>query len=547
MSALLRGPRPLLVERLRLALAVSGLGLGFMACTSGGTSGVDPTQGDVGGGGGGGAAGNSQGGNAGTPPQGGNNPGGNSQSGNNPGGNGQSGDGQGGSIQIGGQAGSGGSVITPNACKSSCGDTELCDPEHLGYDDDCDGQVDEDCGCVSGQSHWCFKGDPSNRFAGACQDGTERCSELGSWGPCLGGKHALDGPDNCLNADKECTDLKAAPFAKVKLAGGTTKFSFDADPNSESYAVTCPPEVPNCPGVVNKSSSTASFQPLQSGEYGVTYTKTVGGEVKTCNFALFVGDGGLRVELTWDNLGVEGAEGGAKGPDLDLHLHRPNSATPWGFDAGSTDDCYFGNCRVDHFSGNEPPFGNKPISWFNDGGPSPQNWSKTTGCYNVPKSGGQWSALEKGCHSPRLDTDTFSCDATVGDPTSVDFCAPENINLDEVPDDAWFRVGVFYNSVCTSKETHPVINIYCGGGQVARIGSDVVGGQLKPSGYSEPVTLQPGDCGKKFWVAADIHAKKGECSLLCEVKPIYSNPSTKAPYFMTPDAAAKSFGPPQSP
>lgn len=487
-------------------------------------------------GGGGGEAGGGGEGEGGSAGSGGTEIGGSGPGGSDPGGSG-------GSIQPGGSGGSGGSEVSPNTCKSACGPQELCDPAHLGFDDDCDGEVDEGCECVPGQSHWCFRGDPANRFAGACQDGVERCSELGTWGSCLGGKHALEGPDNCVNALKECTDLRAAPFTKVKLGQGTQKFSKDADAGSESYKVTCPPGTPSCPGVTGSQGDNATFQPLQSGEYGVTYTKTVNGVEKSCSYALFVGASGLRVELTWDNLGVEGGEGAAKGPDLDLHLHRPDTTTPWGFANGSTDDCYFGNCRIEHFNDGEVPAGKKAIDWFNTSGPSPLNWSKNTGCYAVPGSGGQWAALGKGCHNPRLDTDTFACDAAIVDPTNPNFCSPENINLDEVPDSAWFRVGVHYNAVCSPKDTHPVVTIYCDGGQVARIGSDRVNNQLVPSGYTEPVTFKEADCGERFWVAADIRVKKTDCALQCTVLPVYSNADLKKPFFMTSKAAETNFGP----
>lgn len=508
---------------------------GFAACDGTGGTATDPPTDTVGGGG---TSGENAGGVSGSEP-GGNEPGGNESGGD----GGDSGEGSGGSVSLGGQGGQGGSSVIPNACKSSCGPVELCDPEHLGYDDNCNGVVDEGCDCLPGQSHWCFRGDPANRFAGACQDGVERCNELGQWELCLGGKHALNGPENCLNANKDCVDIKASPFSKIKLKDGTAKFSKNADPGSESYKVTCPSGIPNCPGVTSATSSNATFQPLQSGEYGVTYSKTVDGVPQTCNYALFIGTEGLRVELTWDNLGTEGAPGAAKGPDLDLHLHRPNTLTPWGFSNGSSDDCYYGNCRIEHFNGNEEPFGKKAINWFGDTS-APHNWSKNTSCYNVPVSGGQWAALKQGCHNPRLDTDTFSCDANIVDPNNADFCAPENINLDEPPDDAWFRVGVHYNSLCSPKDTHPVLTVYCDGGQVARIGSDKQNNQLIPSGFATPVTFAPSDCEKKFWVAADIHVKKTECALQCTVHPIHANAANKTPLFFTPDNAAKNFGPP---
>ncbi|HQB44277.1 MAG TPA: hypothetical protein PLV85_11760, partial [Polyangiaceae bacterium] len=66
-----------------------------------------------------------------------------------------------------------------NICGSECGNTELCDPQHLGYDDNCNGQVDEGCPCTPGLSHWCFKGDPASRNKGACKDGVQKCGETG--------------------------------------------------------------------------------------------------------------------------------------------------------------------------------------------------------------------------------------------------------------------------------------------------------------------------------------------------------------------------------
>src|SRR6185369_13881753 len=79
--------------------------------------------------------------------------------------------------------------VMVNPCGTQCGPTELCDDAHLGLDDNCDGQADEGCSCMPGQAHFCFKGDPSYRGTPGCFDGVEKCTESGSWGPCVGGKH----------------------------------------------------------------------------------------------------------------------------------------------------------------------------------------------------------------------------------------------------------------------------------------------------------------------------------------------------------------------
>ena len=246
MKATLRGRAPLV---LLLAVGVAAVN----ACAAAGTDAADEAPG-VGAGGGatGGASGSGSGatsgasGNGGSGATGGGSAGdgGSAGSGASSGSGGDAGSGQGGAS---GSAGSGsaGKSGGPGACGNACGPVELCDPDHLGFDDNCDGQVDEGCPCTDGQSHWCFKGDPSYRGSSGCFDGTERCSG-GVWGACQGGKHGLAGEDSCLGAAGSCIDLQASPFAKVKLGDGTKGFAGDADPGSHKYQVTCPSGVQSC-------------------------------------------------------------------------------------------------------------------------------------------------------------------------------------------------------------------------------------------------------------------------------------------------------------
>lgn len=73
-----------------------------------------------------------------------------------------------------------------------CGDDGLGN----GLDDDCDGQIDEGCGCADGDSRLC------GTAAGVCTYGTQTCSN-GSWGACSGGDQpsmeVCDGLDNDCN------------------------------------------------------------------------------------------------------------------------------------------------------------------------------------------------------------------------------------------------------------------------------------------------------------------------------------------------------------
>src|SRR5262249_25583335 len=150
-----------------------------------------------------------------------------------------------------------------------CGPMELCDTAHLGYDDNCNGEADEGCPCQPGQVHWCFKGDPSYRNAAGCFDGTETCSELGQWEPCVGVVHAVPWANCFVKNTMSCPLCTAVPGKVVDLKTGTGQFSLNALPGSEKYAVQCPMGVSQCPAVMPPQN----FSEIQSGEYTVTYSK----------------------------------------------------------------------------------------------------------------------------------------------------------------------------------------------------------------------------------------------------------------------------------
>lgn len=65
-----------------------------------------------------------------------------------------------------------------------------------GIDDNCDGQVDEECPCVEGTVEVCG----SN--IGQCQQGTRTCLPGGVWGPCIG--EVPPSPEICNGIDDDC-------------------------------------------------------------------------------------------------------------------------------------------------------------------------------------------------------------------------------------------------------------------------------------------------------------------------------------------------------
>jgi hypothetical protein len=418
---------------------------------------------------------------------------------------------------------------------------ELCDLAHLGLDDNCDGQVDEGCPCEIGQAHACFKGDPALHGAPGCFDGTELCTEQGTWGPCLGGVHAVP-PDDCAQAPAVGLHaITTRPFQGVHLATGVGSFGADAVPGTETWTVSCPVGVMPCP-VVGGQIGPDYFIPLQSGEYTVTYTKGLpDGGTGTGTYPLIVAAIGLRIELTWEHTPAD------NGVDLDLHVHQPNNMQPWGISPAVPQDCTWSNCVASDF---QPPQGFDSPAWFAPPPampPMPVNWSPPPDpdnltCYFDPGGvGSSWQNSAMGCHNPRLDADNITCDATVTDPANYSFCLPENTNIDYPPQDQWFRIGVhYYSNHGLTYDVHPTVRIFCNG---------ALSGLLGPDGYyvpEAPVTFEAADGaaigGNRFWVVADVVFPSNAAGA-CVVQPIHADAATKTPFFILDTAATASFDP----
>ena len=346
-------------------------------------------------------------------------------------------------------------------------DSEMMNALCNGYDDDCDGVIDEGCVCKTGEVKPCFSGQVETLEQGACVAGTMRCQTIDGfpqWGACEGevtaSEEICDGLDNncdgCVDEVTRCNPEiscpgpddprtpPTAPFENYLLDGG---LFFEGEAQTWSWSVEGGP----CDSIsfgrssfelLNPSAQVATFRPLLSGSYRVTLTiVTPEGEEYVCSWVIHVEAPGLRVEMCYPE---------STYLDLDLLLMRHSTLGPWYLSAFSAfdptaDACSWANCEAElrGFTGLRVNWGYAP--------------SPISACANSPQ-GFLWSILGV-CANPRLDIDNNLVEG-VG--------LPENINVDRPVNDEVYRVMIQNFS---GGLAHPMVNIYCGGSLKATFGA----------------------------------------------------------------------------
>ena len=401
-----------------------------------------------------------------------------------------------------------------NVCVPSCGPVESCGDtgEGNGLDDNCNGQVDEGCMCPApGVTRPCFGGPPDRRNIGVCADGIETCTEFLIWSECF--TDVIPSPELCDGADNDCNNItdeglpgcssavtcpgneNAPPLSNFPLLGGRV---YTGTGSNWRWNIECPASVPAelCPAPADPNSRDTSVYFTASGAYRVSVQVTTDdGSPAGCAWTVYVQGSGLRVELNWDTMLDT-----AGGVDMDLHLHR------WTKNGGDTDwynddDCYYATCQPDD-----------AISW-SDHANTTTDFASI--CGDAPHGGGAtWRGLGY-CRNPRLDVDTNgtdgACDGSVTDPDLDAFCAPENINVDIPIVGMPYRVMVNYYS--GAPETHPTVNIYCGGALRGSFGSDPFVTLRSSGGFG-------GGPPNDNWYVADVVFFNGTCGIDCMVYPL---------------------------
>lgn len=112
------------------------------------------------------------------------------------------------------------------AVPDGCDDRDIC---ANGLDDNCNGEVDEGCGCADGQVQDCYAGPRELAGVGACRRGMQTCvasgSEFASWGECLG--ETGPAPEACDGVEDEDCDGMVDEGCGCPL--GTTRDCYTAE------------------------------------------------------------------------------------------------------------------------------------------------------------------------------------------------------------------------------------------------------------------------------------------------------------------------------
>ncbi len=471
---------------------------------------------------------------------------------------------------------------TDNECDGSA-ETNSAFPNGAngnGFDDDCDGLVDEGCACPSvGATKECWlvsgsQADSNGNAVGWCAEngrGTTSCVALDSneltrlfWdGECRGaqppfpddvcapGDFDCDGTEansstkdcSCSNAEVECPTepITTAPFPDPKnqlLVDGLSWIkNASTNPTNWQWTVTggdCDNILPHPTFAIYPQGNSENLSPSGSQQSGLGpnsnqtgYVFGPGGNASSKIYPAFSLSGDYLVKGEFD-IGSQHYECTVK---VQVRAPGLRAEACW---SPMPNDLDLHVARLQ----NPTACSNTGHGWFktcnDDETGDDCYFSSSSGCRGFDNSPSTWGYERSpfaschgwgsrrggsdGCDNPRLDSDNITCDTSETDPAdTTSFCAAENINIDAPGDGDRFAIGV-HGFTIDSSEVRPHVNIYCNGERRLALGYDPTSGQ------NFPVMKVGGTAdGGDMWEAAIVEwSDDGAGNTDCTITPVSS-------------------------
>jgi hypothetical protein len=432
-----------------------------------------------------------------------------------------------------------------------------------GFDDDCDGLVDEGCTCeAAGITKTCYLVPASQTFGGKpvgwCAEnskGTVDCAKpssefLGTWsGQCRGAK-APYADDFCANGDFNCdgkdqnskksdcsckgapiqcptAPLQTAPFpppGALPLKVDAKSWFLNAGDVALATGWKWTVSGGDCDNILSHPTfSMFATANTASGAVG-TQSNTLGTSVKEHGYvatAPAVTSSFYPAFSLSGDYSVQGEfylNGQYYSCEQKIQVRAPGirAEACWDTEGQGVDldlhmaQVTFGASCVD--KGWNDTCTNQDCYFSNCSGESP-SWFPTNPSTAVCQG---WGSKTTGpCFNPRLDKDIISCSTAQTNPNASDFCGPENINIDAPTDGSKFAVAMKYYSGSLPSKTH--VNVYCNGVRVLSTGYNPVSG----NDFPKLLTKGSGTTGDT-WKVAMITASVSGAGLGCKVDPVPS-------------------------